>query len=257
MAIAPNSALGRLLHRRSLARWQRAAARAEGAELRQLSAEAQMAQQLLRPLQELDLVARTRLARPRAGSAVFPRPAGTDWSHRPKPWRVRLPEKGAAPVQNKTRLSDELRVFHDCPLAQIALRQSRNTRDVDLAPFGLSLDVLGFQGSYLSLVIEVPPAACDGLRRRHLIRLACVIERERHSPIQARLNIRHGPNTEQLLLPLPDDGPEIMVEFDLAYSQLNEKRAEAMWIDLLIGDPALNRILIRDLTLSRYPRAEI
>ena len=230
---------------------------AEGAELGQLAAQAQMSQQLQRSLQDLSQTAQSRLARPRPGSSAFARPAGTDWAHRPKPWRIRVPERGAAPVLNKTRLSEELRVFHDCPRAQIALRQTRNTRDTDLAPFGLSLDVLGFQGSYLSLVIEIPPAACDGLRRRHLIRLATVIERERPSHIQARLNIRHGPNTEQILLPLPDEGPDVAVEFDLAYSQLNEKRAEAMWIDLLIGDPAMNRILLRDLTLSRYPRAEI
>ncbi len=106
-------------------------------------------------------------------------------------------------------------------------------------------------------MIEVPPASCEGLRRKHLIRLAAVIERERPSKIYARLNVKHGPNTEQVLLTLPDDKAETMVEFDLAYSQLNERRAERMWVDLIIESPAMNKITFRDLTLCRYPRAEI
>jgi len=95
------------------------------------------------------------------------------------------------------------------------------------------------------------------LRKKHLIRLAAVIERERPSKIYARLNVKNGPNTEQILLTLPDDNPETMVEFDLAYSQLNEQRAERMWVDLMIESPAMNKITFRDLNFSRYQRAEI
>jgi hypothetical protein len=153
-------------------------------------------------------------------------------------------------------MTNELVIFHDCKSREITLRQQRNSRDIDLSPFGVALEIFHFDGSYLSLVVEVPPSSCEGLKKTHLIRLACVVERERPTRIYARLNVKHGPNTEQILLTLPDTD-EAMVEFDLAYSQLIEARAERMWIDLMIEDPAMNRITFRDLNLSRYPRADL
>jgi hypothetical protein len=121
----------------------------------------------------------------------------------------------------------------------------------------MTIEAFHFDGNYLSVVIEIPKDSCEGLRKKHLIRLAAVIERERPSNIYARLNVKHGPNTEQVLLTLPDAQAETIVEFDLAYTQLNEQRAERMWIDLMIESPAMNKITFRDLNLCRYPRAEI
>ena len=84
-----------------------------------------------------------------------------------------------------------------------------------------------------------------------------MITREKPINIYARLNVKNGPNVEQILLTLPHEKTQTAVEFDLAYSQLNEKRAERMWVDLMFENPAMNQITIRDLTISRYPRAEI
>jgi hypothetical protein len=257
MLFAPHSLIGRLLHKLTVVRWRAASREAANADLTSLAAQNQMAQRLLRPLRKLSTEAESRLALPRIGSSTFPRPAGTDWSWRPKAWRISVPERGTAPAAPKTALTDEILIFHDCSRAEISLRQTRNIREDDLAPFSVVLEVFHFEGTYLSLVIEVPPSSCEGLRRRHLIQLAAVIEREQPTNIHARLNVKHGPNTEQVLLTLPNDGPETMVEFDLAYSQLNERRADRMWIDLMIETPRMNQITLRDLTLSRYPRAEI
>ena len=152
-------------------------------------------------------------------------------------------------------------MFHDCRVSELTLRQIRNPREADLAPFGLRLDVFRFDGSFLSLAIDLPESACEGLRRRHLIRLDIGLELEKRLEIFARLNIRHGPNTETILRELPlHEGPpwdHVWVEFDLAYSKLNEKRVEKMWLDLIFEGPEMNQITIRDLTLSRYPRAEL
>lgn len=96
----------------------------------------------------------------------------------------------------------------------------------------------------------------QGLKRRHLIRLDTIIELEKPIEIFIRLNIKHGPNTEQLVRELPLHEDEIMVEFDLAYSQLNEKRVERAWIDLIFENPQMSQVTIRDLTFCRYPRVE-
>lgn len=247
----------RFLQRRAIKRWRNAARDAATANLAQLDRKNEVAKRTARAISAFRHEADSRLALPRIGSTAFPQPPGTDWAWRPNPWRAPVSPAGIAPALPKSELTDELVIFHDCKLAEISLRQSRNARADDLSPFGISLEVLEFKGSYLSLVVEIPQASCTGLKKRHLIRLSAVIYREKPTTIYARLNVKNGPNTEQVLLVLPDDKAETMVEFDLAYSGLNEKRAERMWIDLMIESPAMNKIDFRDLTLCRYPRAEI
>jgi hypothetical protein len=83
------------------------------------------------------------------------------------------------------------------------------------------------------------------------------IEVEKPLEVFVRLNIKHGPNTEQVVREIPLNQEEAMVEFDLAYTKLNEKRVDAIWIDLIFEGPEMNQVTLRDLTFSRYPRAEI
>ncbi|MDO6590902.1 hypothetical protein DS901_10905 [Loktanella sp. D2R18] len=253
----PNSVLGRLAQRVSLARWAKAARAANSTELTKLRALRQNARQLLAPLQELNQIAETRLARPRIGSTTFARPVGTDWSWRPMVWRAALPKRGLAPAKNKDRLGHEIGIFHDCKQPEITLSQYRNSDSDDLAAYGVALEVFHFDGSFLSLVLDLPTSACDGLKKRHVLEIAAVIDREVPINIYARLNLKHGPNTEQSLLTLPAEHRESSVAFDLAYMQVNEARAEKIWIDLLFETPQMNKITIRDVTVCRYPRAEI
>ena len=119
------------------------------------------------------------------------------------------------------------------------------------------MDVFAFAGSFLSLVIDAPKAACDGLQRRHIVRVNIVIETEKPLEVFSRLNIKHGPNTEQLVLELPLGKEDVMVEFDLGYFDINEKRVERMWLDLIFEGPEMNQITMRDITFCRYPRAEL
>ena len=249
--------LERLLQRRVLANWARAARKAAGAELSVLRAQRYSARQLRQKLDELTYVADSRLALPRIGSNAFAKPGGTDWSWRPQLWRGPLASKGMSNVQSKTSFGDEVTIFHDCRISELTVRQLRNTREVDLAPFGLRMDVFRFDGSFLSLVLDLPPESCDGLKKRHLVRLDANIELEKPLEIFARLNIKHGPNTEQIVRELPLHQEEVMVEFDLAYSKLNEKRVERMWVDLIFEGPEMNQVTIRDITFCRHPRAEL
>ena len=170
---------------------------------------------------------------------------------------------GIAAAETKSTFGEEIMLFHDCRSSELTVRQVRNTRESDIAPFGLRMDVFRFDGSFLSLVIEMPTAAVEGLQRRHLVRLSAVVEMEKKLEIFARLNIKHGPNTEQLVRELPfgdldDTGrAEIEVEFDLAYTKMNEKRVERMWVDLVIENPEMSQVVIRALNFSRRPRAEV
>lgn len=251
-----------LMNRRSLRRWHRYAQQAQGEDLTILRQRRAAAQHLRTALDRVLHVADDRLGLPRIGSTAFARPAGTDWSWRPALWRGML-EGGAASAAlvspaNHTAIGDELKIFHDCPAAEIALRQMRNLHAEDLAPYALAMDIFAFEGNFLSLALDLPPEALAGLGTRHLVRLDVTLACERPIDIYLRLNVQHGPNVAQLSQPLPQGADALQsVEFDLGYEKLNEKRIEKAWVDLIFDRPQMNRILLRDLTLARYPRAPL
>ncbi|CUH87001.1 hypothetical protein PH5382_00920 [Phaeobacter sp. CECT 5382] len=249
--------LNKLFHRGSLRRWHRDAARASTTSLPMLRQQRNQARLLRNQLNRLIHIADGRLALPHIGSSFFPRPHGTDWSWRPELWRGPLPVPGLSSVPSKSQLGEEITLFHDCDISELTLRQLRNSREEDLAPFGLRMDVFQFDGSFLSLVIDLPTSACDGLTRQHLLRVDCIIETEKPIEVFARLNIRHGPNTEQLVREFPLGEKNVSVEYDLAYSNLNEKRIEKIWLDLIFEAPDMNQVILRDLTFARHRRANI
>lgn len=249
--------IDRLFHARALRRWARIAQRAPVAELSQLRRDRAQAQALRQRLDEVIFVADSRLALPRVGSVSFPRPSGSDWGWRPQLWRGPLAQKGMVGATNRTMIGDEVTVFHDCQVSEVTLRQLRNSGPDDLAPFAVRMDVFRFDGGFLSLALDLPDAACSGLLRRHLVRLDAVVETEKRIEIFARLNIRHGPNTEQVVREFDLRSRAVTVEFDLAYTRMNERRIERMWVDLIFEGPEMNQITLRDLTLCRYPRAEL
>ena len=249
--------IGRALSAAVLRRGGAAARNAETEDLPRLRRQRSAARRLRQHLDRLIHVADGRLALPVLGNQTFPRPPDSDWAWRPELWCGPLPLPGLSSVPSKERLGCEVTLFHDCPRSEIALRQLRNTREADLAAYGLRLEVFRFDGSYLSLAIDLPESATHGLRRKHLIRVDTIVEMEKPLEIFARLNIRHGPNTEQIVRELPLHEDKVRVEFDLAYTKLNEKRVDRMWLDLIFDNPGMNEVILRDLTFSRRPRAEL
>ncbi len=252
-----SSILDVLSNARSLRRWRRAAQNAETADLETLRLQRQQARRLRTHLDRLIHIADGRLALPAIGSTAISKPHGTDWSWRPELWRGPLAVPGRSSVQSKSRLGDEVTLFHDCAFSELTLRQLRNLREEDLAPFGLRLDVFKFDGSFLSLVIDLPREATTGMNKNHIIQVNTIIETEKPLEVFARVNIKHGPNTEQIVRELPLDEQNVKVEFDLAYSSINEKRIENAWLDLIFEGPEMNQVILRDLTFARYPRADI
>ena len=245
------------LHRRVLRRWGKARQDAATVSLETLRKWRSHARSLRRNLDMVIHEADHRLALPVIGSNVIRKPMGTDWAWRPMLWKGPLPVPGMASVPGKAAICDGATVFHDCRRSELTVRQIRNTREADIAPFGFRMDMFRFDGSFLSLVIDLPEDAARGLKLRHLIRLDVIVEMEKPLEIFARLNIKHGPNVEQIVRELPLNEQDVMVEFDLAYTKMNEKRVEKLWVDLIFEGPEMNQVILRDVTFSRRPRAEL
>lgn len=257
MVSRAGKALAWARQRRALRRWCRAAARAGRAPLADLRRESGHARALRATLDAYLAAANPRLAAPRAGGGAPPLPAGADWHWRPPFWHTPFAPIGLAGADSPAAIGDGLTLFHDCAETAVTVRQTPNRNAAGLAAFALNLDMLHFDGSFLSLALDLPQEAIAGLQRRHIIGATLNLETERPLEIFARLNIRHGPNVEQQVRELPAASGPVKVEFDLAYTSLNEKRVEAAWLDLIFDRPAMNRIVLGDLTLARYPRAEI
>lgn len=257
MTSAISSWFHRLADAGAARRWHRLAQKADRAGYDELRVARQSARKLRWELDRLLHVAEGRLALPLVGGNAMPRPLHCDWAWRPQAWAGPVDPPGLAAIEPRTGFGSELTVFHDCTTSELTLRQVRNGRSTDLAPFGLRMDVLGFDGSYLSLVIDLPEASVQGLSLRHVIRMDAVIETERPIEIFARLNVRHGPNTEQVVREIPRGVSSAMIEFDLAYTRMNEKRVERAWVDLIFDNPRLNEVHLRDVTFSRRLRADV
>ncbi|MBZ0130351.1 MAG: DUF6478 family protein [Rhodobacteraceae bacterium] len=247
--------IGKYRMRRDLRRWEKLADIArtvpvEGARDLRIAARA-----LAQRANTVSHIADERLTRPYIGSNAMKLPPSTDWSHRPELWKGPISPPGHAPARNSTAFGADVKLYHDSKTPALALRQVRNSRPEDLSPFGLSIDVFDFDGSFLSLVIEAPDGIVAGLESRHILRLSMRASAEHDVGVSVRLNLKHGPNTEQVSrrATFAPDGAE--TEFDMAYVPFREGRAEHVWFDIFLEETAMNQVSIHDLTLSRHVRA--
>lgn len=240
-----------LLHRSAMRRWDRALTRADTMEpeaLKKLRARARTAHQ------RVDRVLQAVEGRIAANSAVA-RPLHADWAWRPDAWCRPLAQFGIAAVASKSQIAPGMRVFHDCPLSEVTVRQIVNTRTEHVAARGVRADVFTFDGSFLSFALDLPIEATQGITRRHIIRMDLQVQTERPLELFGRLNVRHGPNVEQLVREIPGSEGNLHAEFDLAEMSVNEARVERGWIDIIFEAPDMNQILLHDVTLSRRLRA--
>ncbi len=237
------------MERRLLARWDAIAARAEIQGLTTAERERAMA---LRRKAEIALRAAET-----SRDAAPELPPHADWWWRPDVWRHAHCPPGLSASGSETAFSPDLSIFHDCPDGEICVRQSRNLIDISAGDFGVDIDIYRFAGSYLSLVFELPAEVVHGLRKRHVIRLHTELATERPTEVLARLNIRHGPNTERIVRDLDLGDARQTVDFDLAVTRVDPARTDRMWLDLIFERPNMNGLHIADLVLSRQPRAEV
>ncbi len=187
-------------------------------------------------------------------------PIGTDWRWRPGFMSTAIRPSGIASPANGERLGEEAAVWHDCREGAMILKQVANQGATDLSPFGLRMEIFDFTGGFLAVSIDLPPDALAGLTRGHILRLETTLSVERPMNVYARLNVASGPNTDQVTHQLARlDGDVLgqqVTEFDLAYTEINEKRLEKIWIDVIFENPFMNALEVRELFVSRHLRAE-
>lgn len=261
MAFRPRQWLDRRLRQQAGERWALIAAGAGTMPPGRLRALQDEGRTLRRDLERFLGRAQFRLDRMARAADAVNLPAGTDWHWRPSILSAPVTPSGIAAPESGTWLGPETSIWHDCDARAIILRQVPNRDAEDLAPLGLLLEAMGFRGSYLSIAIDLPGESLAGLSRDHVVRIDASLSVERPTSVYMRLNIGHGPNTDALLQHLgdlaPGDTAQRVLEYDLHYLDINEQRLEKMWLDLIFEAPQMNALRVRDLFLSRHPRAAI
>lgn len=202
-------------HRKQLRQWSGGGEKAQELPLSELRELRRRANQVRRRIDTINHVAVSRLTLPVIGSNAIRKPPRTEWAYRPEARAEPVYPSGIAAVTTKQKIGSEVTIFRDCTQSELSFRQVRNTKEDDFAPFGLRMDVFNFDGSFLSLAIEMPKEAVKGLRRSYLLRLDMIINSERPQEMFARLNVRHGPNTEQVVREMDMGQRNIWVEFDM------------------------------------------
>lgn len=202
-----------------------------------------------------------RFRRSRASLEAFPVEPGTDWRWRPNIFSGPAYPAGLVQPNSGSQLGQQVSIWHDCPDKSLQLRQIRNWRLEDLAPFGLQLEVFGFTGEYLSMSLELPETGVADLAKNHILRLQTELHAELPMEVFGRLNIVQGPNTTQLLRQLGDpieaERCRRVAEFDIAAADLSDRSIERVWLDLIFASPYMNAVVLSDVVMSRFPRAEI
>jgi len=185
------------------------------------------------------------------------RPDQCDWAERALPWRQRIKPHGHVRPASPQDIGGGLTLFHDAAQFDLSLRQDGTPAHVTGADFGMVIEVYRFDGSFLSLVQDLPEAALQGLTLNHYFAVHLRMAREHPVEVFVRLNVQHGPNQEQIVRQVEFDGETGRAEFDLAYTKINEKRLEKAWLDLILEGPEMNRLAIWDMVMLRAPRADI
>lgn len=194
-----------------------------------------------------------------APPAGLPWPLHCDWAWRPPAWQdgpaqavLLAPGTGAA-------VADGVTVHHTC--AAEGVRLERET-GLGPAPFGLRLSAEGGAEGFVSLAIDLPPAAWAGLRPEHMLGLYLALPEPAAGALYARVNLRHGPNTATALRAIPPERqcPEgALVEFDLVHLRFNPRRVGHVWCDLILaGEGRTGRLsaCLSEVAFTRRPRAD-
>ena len=248
--------IDRLIDKVTVRRLRRAEIEVEAASNSRLREIRDSTKEIERHVLRVSRKTKQRLISISGNRAAIRKPMHSDWAWRPELWSEQIRPQGIAPVISKMKIGTEAKIFHDCPEAEIAIRQELNAPN-SAAHFCVQLDVFQFTGSFLSLVIDLPEEGISGLSNNNLVRLNMQLQSEIACEIYGRLNFRHEPNVDQIVRKFEGDQGEISVEFDLAEVELNETRLGRAWIEIIFEQPEFNQFNVRDLTLSRRPRASV
>lgn len=189
----------------------------------------------------------------------LPWPLHCDWAWRPAAWDGALAHPALAAPESGAAVAPGVALHHNCVATGVRLVQEPGCGP---ASFGLRLSADEGAEGFVSLAIDLPPAAWAGLRPEHMLGLFLALPEPAAGALYARVNLRHGPNTATALRAIPPERqcPEgALVEIDLVGLRFNPRRVSHVWCDLILaGEGRAGQLEGRfsELAFTRRPRAD-
>lgn len=178
-------------------------------------------------------------------------PPRSEEQHVPGPWLMRVSPCRVFPGRGQTRLG-EVELFHDGQICEVTCQQA-----VFEDELGVDIDALGFDGSYVSMVLQTPAGFRENLTRSTLIGATIDARDETNAPLHLRLNVRHGPNIERMVREVEVNRGRQMIEFDIFHTDVEPSDISEVWLDLILNNVRMNRFVIRGVQIFRRPRAHV
>lgn len=178
-------------------------------------------------------------------------PAKTQWSYRPQIWRDASPFDIYGDILSGTELGPLVTLHHDGDGAALSIRRPEQ----DASALDINFD--GFEGGFFSLAFELPETGIQSLAHHDLIRVALKSTAAEAFVAYVRLNLRHGPNNEQITRMIDIGDGDSFAEFDVFYTEFNPNRVTSVWVDLIINNPAARKITFDEVVILRRARASL
>ena len=97
------------------------------------------------------------------------------WSWRPELWAAPCPSAAGPVPQSGAHLASNTKVFFDDADCAVIIQQFRNDMSEAFAPYGVALELFQFEGSFLSLAIDLPDELYETFAKDELIGLSGAI----------------------------------------------------------------------------------
>ena len=178
---------------------------------------------------------------------------GFPWSSR----RTKIdPLHTVAPAMNAPLLSEavwspepnDTKVFTDAPKGSSYLEGCSQSGH-------LSLKNQPSDATFASIAVDIPREIRNRLTRRHILRTGVTLQTPNDLMAFARLNLRHGPDTDILARSIARPNGPCTVDFDLSTTWIGERPLQHAWLDLIFENPSDTTIEMAGMTLSVRPRA--
>jgi len=175
-------------------------------------------------------------------------PHRTVWTGRPSVWRSPQ-DRQSFETRSGAELGPGVKLFHDADTQTLAIALKQQT--------GLEIKFNAFAGTFCSIVLDLPSDATNGLGRDHILDIEIAADTDTPLDMFVRLNVKHGPNTEQIIRRVGlDEGPA-KIEYDLWYSQIVARQVKNAWVDVIFENPRSQIVQLSDIVLALRWRAPL
>jgi hypothetical protein len=169
------------------------------------------------------------------------------WSFTPAIWRSDLWPNATKDAASGSKIGPDCKLFHDARNHAVSWRQ-------DAKIFVLDAD--DFDGSYLSLALEIPEIHRQSISKNSILSVETNASAPDDFGASLRLNLQRGPNIYENWHPLNPQQGSTITDFDMANFGIDPAQAQSAWLDFMVLPRRSFTLSVNSLSISHRQRLE-